>query len=182
MDAEQQPKNAAYGRGVTRSSGSIALSIMLLLAGCDLWPAPSDASIIERFNSHRPEFNRLLEMFRHDGVFGHFHCNIPPSVPLDAPPVSQERRAEYAKIMKAIGGDCGAYYDFGSGRAEFFMWSTGMLFAGQGKSIVYIPGGELPHVVSSTDGYRWTPEDHRMGSVTLYRQIEGLWYLLYQAN
>jgi hypothetical protein len=122
------------------------LSIVLLATACGPWPAPSDTSIVARFNAHRGEFKRLLEMFRHDA----------PHIPLDAPPVSAERQAEYTKILKAIGSDCIVDNDFGSGRAQFFMWSTGMSWAGQGKSILFSPSTEPSPLVASTDDYRRT--------------------------
>ena len=159
-----------------------ALGVVLLVAGCGPWPAPSDDSIIARFTLHRTAFNQLLEMFRHDGIFGRFNCDDPPHVPRDAPSVSEERRAEYTKILKTIGSECAVYYDFGSGKAQFFMWSTGMLFAGQDKSILFSASREPSPLVGSTDSYRWTQEDHRIGSVTLYRRIDGPWYLMYVAN
>jgi hypothetical protein len=158
------------------------LSIALLVAACGPWPAPSDASIIARFNAHRTEFTQLLEMFSHDGIYGRFSCDEPPNLPRDAQPVSAERRAEYAKMLKTIGSDCTVYSDSGNRRTQFFMWSTGMLFAGQDKSIMFIPDGEPSPVVASTDSYHWTQQDHRMGSVTLYRHIDGPWYLMYVAN
>jgi hypothetical protein len=76
-----------------------ALGITLLTAvGCGPATAPSDASIIARFNAHR---------------------------------------AEYVKIFKTIGCDGAVYYSPGSkANASFSMWSVGMLFAGQDKSIM----------------------------------------------
>jgi hypothetical protein len=171
-----------FGERLMRVPRISALSIAILIAGCGQWPAPSDESIIARFASHRTEFNQLLEMFRHDGIFGRFSCDDAPHVPRDAPPVSEERRAEYTKILKAIGSDCAVYCDFGSGRTQFFMWSTGMLFAGRDKSILFNPSREPSPLVDSTDNYRWTQEDHRIGSVTMYRHIDGPWYLMYAAN
>jgi hypothetical protein len=165
-----------------RLSKSFVLIVILLMGGCGPWPAPSDESIIARFNAHRTEFGQLLDMFHHDGIFGRFSCDDPPNVPRDAPPVSAERRAEYVRLFKKIGSDCVVYYDFGSERTQFLMWSTGMSWAGQHKSIMYIPDKEPPRVVASTDDYHWTPEDHRIGSVTLYRHIDGPWYLMYVAN
>jgi hypothetical protein len=120
-----------------RLSKSFALIIALLTEGCGPSTAPSDVSLIARFNAHRTEFSQLLEMFRHDKIFGRFSCNDSPNVPRDAASVSAERRAEYAKILKSIGSACAVYYDSSSGRAQFFMWSAGMLWAGQDKSILF---------------------------------------------
>ena len=62
------------------------------------------------------------------------------------------------------------------------MWSVGMLFAGQGKSIMLFSGEPPAPLVETTDGYRWTQVDHQRGAVELYRHIEGPWYLSYVAN
>jgi hypothetical protein len=159
-----------------------ALSIALLLAACGPWHAPTDASIIARFNARRTEFSQLLEMFRHDGIYGRFSCDESPNVPRDAQAVSAKRRTEYAKRLKIISSGCTVYSGSGNGRTQFFMWSTGMLFAGQDKSIVFIPDGEPSPLVASTDSYHWTQQDHTVGSVTLYRHIDGPWYLMYVAN
>ncbi len=68
------------------------------------------------------------------------------------------------------------------GRAQVTLWSVGMLWAGQDKSIVYIPGATPQPIVKATDHYQWSQKDHVDGSVTLYRHIEGPWYLQYIAN
>ncbi len=60
--------------------------------------------------------------------------------------------------------------------------SVGMLFAGQDRSIEFIPGEPPEPVVATTYNYRWTQKDHAQGSVTMYRHIDGPWYLKYGAN
>ena len=93
-------------------------------------------------------------------------------------PISQQRRAEYVKIFKTIGCDGAVYYYPGSkANATFSMWSVGMLFAGQDKSIMLFPREPPTPIVETTDGYRWTQMDHQRGAVELYRHIDGPWYL-----
>jgi hypothetical protein len=155
--------------------------IALLVAGCT-W-TPSDASIIARFNAQRAEFNRLLEMFHQDGIEGRIGCDGPPDdAQRDPQPLSAQRRVEYTKIFKSIGCDGAAYYYSGNGRAQFMLWSVGMLWAGQDKSIVFIPGAPPARVVATTDHYQWTQRDHVQGAVELYHHIDGPWYLQYIAN
>ena len=75
------------------------------------------------------------------------------------------------------------YYSPGSKvKADFMMWSVGMLFAGQDKSIMLFPAAPPAPIVDPTDGYRWTEMDHQRGAVELYRHIDGPWYLGYVAN
>ena len=163
-----------------------ALGITLLTAGCGY--APSDASIIARFNAHRTEFSQLLEMFHQDDIKGRLSCDGDASddVIRGQQPISAQRRAEYGKLFQSVGCDTAVYYQPKSGNAEFTMWSVGMLFAGQHKSIDYFPGGgpasAVEPVVATTDSYRWAPVDRVRGYETLFRLIDGPWYLEYQAN
>jgi hypothetical protein len=162
--------------------GIFVLSIILLAAGCRP-RAPSDASIIDRFTAHRADFSKLLEMFRADGINGRLDCKGPPDDAVrGAQAVSEQRRAEYVRIFQTIGCDAAAYYYPSNGRAAFSLWSVGMLFAGQGKSIMFIPNGPPEPVVATTDNYRWTQKDHMRGNVEMYRHIDGPWYLQYDAN
>ena len=161
-----------------------ALGIMLLtMSGCGPATPPSDVSIIARFNAHRSEFSQLLEMFDHDGINGRLGCADSLDDARGPQPISPQRRADYVKIFKAIGCDGAVYYWPGAkAKAKFSMWSVGMLFAGQDKSIMLLPG-ELPApIVETTDGYRWTQMDHQRGAVDLYRPIDGRWSLEDVAN
>jgi len=161
-----------------------ALGITLLTAaGCGPATPPSDASIIARFNAHRAEFGQLLEMFDHDGINGRLGCADSLDDAQGPQPISPQRRAEYVKIFKRIGCDGAVYYRPGAkARAQFLMWSVGMLFAGQDKSIMLFPGEPPTLIVGTTDGYRWTQMDHQHGAVELYHHIDGPWYLGYVAN
>jgi hypothetical protein len=161
-----------------------ALGITLLTAaGCGPATPPSDTSIIARFNAHRAECSQLLEMFDHDGINGRLGCADSLDDARAAQPISPQRRAEYVKIFKMIGCDGAVYYSPGSkANASFSMWSVGMLFAGQDKSIMLFPGEPPTPIVETTDGYRWTQTDHQRGAVELYRHIDGPWYLGYVAN
>jgi hypothetical protein len=163
---------------------TIALAITLLTAaGCGPATPPSDASIIARFDAHRAEFSQLLAMFDQDGINGRLGCSDSADDARGPQPISPQRRAEYVKMFKTIGCDGAVYYTPGSKcRASFMMWSVGMLFAGQDKSIMLFPGTPPTPVVETTDGYRWTEMDHRRGDVELYRHIDGPWYLGYVAN
>ena len=162
----------------------IALGITLLAAaGCGPATPPSDASIIARFNAHRAEFSRLLEMFDQDGINGRLGCFDSTDDARGPQPIAPPRRAEYVKIFRMIGCDGAVYYSPGAKeKASFSMWSVGMLFAGQDKSILLFPGEAPTPVVETTDGYHWTQTDHQRGDVELYRHIDGPWYLGYVAN
>lgn len=159
------------------------ISLTLLLVGCG---APSDASIIARFNAHRAEFRQLVEMFRTDGIEGRIRCDGRSPEGDDAvrgqQPISAQRRAEYEKIFHAYGCDTAAYYYSGRGIADFPLWSKGMLWAGAGKSVVFIPDKPPTPLLASTDNYHWTQRDHAQGAVTLYRNIDGPWYVEYEEN
>ena len=137
-----------------------ALGITLLTAvGCGPATPPSDASIIARFNAHRAEFGQLLEMFDYDRINGRLGCADSADDARGPQPISPQRRAEYVKIFNTIGCDGAVYYSPGSkANASFSMWSVGMLFAGQDKSIMLFPGEPPSPIVETTDGYRWTPD------------------------
>jgi hypothetical protein len=161
-----------------------ALGMTLLIAtGCGPATPPSDTSIIARFNAHRTEFSQLLEMFDHDGINGRLGCADSLDDARRSQPISSQRRAEYAKIFETIGCNGAVYYWPGAiSKAKFSMWSVGMLFAGQDKSIMMFPGEPPAPIVETTDGYHWTQMDQQRGAVELYRHIEGPWYLEYVAN
>lgn len=162
---------------------TIFISFVILLEGCG---APSDAWVIARFNAHRAEFNQLLEMFRTDGIEGRLRCDGHSPEGDDAlrgqQPISAQRRAEYERIFRAFGCDTAVYYYGGRGVADFPLWSKGMLWAGAGKSVRFIPDGPPAPLLASTDNYSWTQRDHIQGAVTLYRHIDGPWYVQYVEN
>jgi hypothetical protein len=173
-----------WGIFVRLAVNIFALGITLLAAGgCGPATPPSDASIIARFDAHRAEFSQLLEMFDHDGINGRLGCADSADDARGPQPISPQRRTENVKIFKTIGCDGAVYYSPGSkANANFTMWSVGMLFAGQDKSIMLFPGEPPTPIVETTDGYRWTQMDHQRGAVELYRHIDGPWYLGYVAN
>jgi hypothetical protein len=162
---------------------TFAISFSVLLAGCG---APSDASIVARFNAHRADFNQLVEMFRTDGIEGRLRCDGRSPEGDDAvrgqQPISAQRRAEYEKIFQAYGCDTAAYYYSSRGIANFPLWTKGRLWAGAGKSVVFIPDKPPTPLLASTDNYHWTQRDHAQGAVTLYRNIDGPWYVEYEEN
>lgn len=159
----------------------LALGVVLLVSGCG---APSDQSIISHFKAHRAEFSRLVEMFDHDGISGRISCDAEDRQDDSSgrQPISDTRRAEYLKLFSALRCDTAAYYHPGLKRAEVTMWVVGMLFAGQSKSLVFTSHEPPEPIVQTTDNYQWTQSDHQRGSVTLYRHIDGPWYLEYSAN
>lgn len=162
----------------------LVLGITLLTpVGCGPVASPADVRIIAGFNAHRPEFGQLLEMFDHDGISGRLGCANTSEDVQGSPPLSAQRRAEYAKIFKTIGCDGAVEFSPGA-KAEIRipMWSVGMLWAGQDKSIAFYPGVPPAPIVETTDGHRWTQMDHQRGAVELYRHIDGPWYLEYVAN
>lgn len=161
----------------------IVFSLIFLLEGCG---TPSDASIIARFNAHRTEFNQLVKMFRADGIEGRLRCDGRSPEGDDAAkeqqPISPHRRAEYERIFQSYGCDTAVYYYSGRGIARFPLWSKGMLWAGAGKSVTFIPDASPTPLLASTDNYHWTQQDHMQGGVTLYRNIQGPWYVEFDEN
>ena len=165
------------------TDSALLISLTLVLEGCG---APSDASIIARFNAHRAEFNQLVEMLRTDGIEGRLRCDRRSTEGDDAvrgqQPISAPHRSEYEKIFQDYGCDTAVYYYGGNGIAHFPLWSKGMLWAGAGKSVMFIPDNTPTPLLASTDNYHWTQRDHAQGGVTLYRHIDGPWYVEYDEN
>lgn len=166
------------------AASALALGTTLLTAvGCRPVTPPVDARIIARFSAHRAEFGQLLEMFNHDGISGRLGCANTSDDVRGSPPLSAQHRAEYAKLFRAIGCDDAVGFSPGAkAETRIPMWSVGMLWAGQDKSIVFFPGEPPAPIVETTDGYRCTQVDHQRGAVELYRHIDGHWYLEYVAN
>ena len=158
-----------------------ALSAFLLVVGCSAPNAPSDAAVIRQFTEHRADFERLLEMFRHDGIDGRLDCVDSPDPGRREQPMAH--RAEYVMLFRRIGCDTVSHYDPDSGKAQFELWSYGLfLNAGQAESIMFIPNEVPQPLVATIDHYRWTQQDHAQGHIEIYRHIEGAWYVEFDAD
>lgn len=165
------------------SAGSLLGIALFAATGCGPPTPPSDASLIARFNAHRADFDRILAMLDQDRIDGDLRCSETSDPSRGPDYLAPQRRVEYVRLFKAIGCEGSVYYSPRTNmKANFRMWSDGMLWAGQDKSIALFPDTEPEHVVETTDGYRWTKADRERGLVDLYRHIDGPWYLHYLAT
>lgn len=133
---------------------------------------PSDQALLSQFQSHRSEFNHLLQMFVADKELGRVAYNFTrPANPAEIG-ISEQRLQEYKQLFDKLGLTAGIEgYD--EKEVIWFIASTqGLGVSGSAKGFTYL---EKPPslLVDSLDGYR--SKDGK--SFTAFRHLEGKWYL-----
>jgi hypothetical protein len=140
---------------------------------------PSEAFLLQRFQTHRGDFEELCEMLRQDGniskvrSFGITTTNadshdITPQQPEESG-FPRERYEQYLATLKAAGADIAA-----RDRSGFYFRIARWGWAGSGWEIqvgwdATVPTNQVP----SLDDYWKSP----VPKEDVYRHIEGNWYL-----
>jgi hypothetical protein len=93
----------------------------------------------------------------------------------EPPPISQERLAQYRKLLKSVG--CVRGFENFKGKDEiiFIASASGMATGGSSKGYHYSEIAPSP-LVEDLDSYR--PGAYR--SYAAFHHIEGNWYLIYE--
>ena len=145
-----------------------------MCCGCSSEKHPSDQSLLENFQTHKAEFDQLLQMFLADRGLGRVAYNFTrPENPEDVG-VTRERLKAYRALFDDLGISAGIEgYD-----EKDIVWlhasTYGLSVTGSSKGYAYLK--ERPElVVESLDAYR--SQDGK--SFTAFRHIEGNWYLYF---
>jgi hypothetical protein len=149
---------------------SVTLS-MLLSFGCST-QHPTDDTLLANFQSHKTEFNQLLQMFFADKGLGRVAKEFTrPANPADVK-VTAERLSEYRQLFNKLDLRAGIE---GYGQKDvitFYASTQGLAVSGSSKGFAYLK--DPPKLlVEKLDGYR-SPDGK---SFTAFRHIEGNWYL-----
>lgn len=149
----------------------IGLLLLLLLTGCQA-QHPNDEALLQRFRTHRQEFEQLLHMYQVDKGLG----RVAPGFTRPANPaevgVTKERIDEYRRLFIVLGLSAGIE-GYGERDTVFFYASTqGLSVSGSSKGFAYLTKPPAL-MVDQLDGYR-SPDGR---SFSAFRHIEGNWYL-----
>jgi hypothetical protein len=173
-----------------------SLTALIVLAAClgtssCFFPAerehPKDSELIKNFQTHRAEFDELLEMFKADRSLGRVgpdftrpanffeRCEGPNARNGNEIEVSEERLADYRKRFSRLGLPYGIEGYCDKHRVHFYASGLGLSVTGSTKGYAY--SDDPPQtLVDDLDTY-WSTDGH---SFWAYRRIEGNWYLYFQ--
>ena len=158
-------------------------SIETLFTGNDI-PHKSDAEMIANFQTHKAEFQTLLEMIKADkGLKRVDDTWTDPEKP-ETIGVTPARIAEYKELFRVVGTPRG-FYSYLPHSVLFVGSSQGLAVSGSSKSYVIFFEGKPENVVEDIDEYRKikasdTPEPKH--KYPAYRHIEENWYLEFYAD
>jgi hypothetical protein len=135
---------------------------------------PSDETLLKEFQTHKAEFNQLLQMFLSDKRLGRVAYNFTrPENPSEIG-ISQQRLQEYRELFDELNLSAGIEGYDEKDVVWFHASSQGLSVTGSSKGFAYIT--KPPQlIVGSLDGFR--SRDGR--SFTAFRHIEGNWYLYF---
>ncbi len=143
-------------------------------------PHKPDEELIANFQSHKAEFNKLLQMVNEDKDLKRvdYYWTAPENPQTIG--VSQERIDEYRRLFNKADIPRGFAAFQSKDYIEFISSAQGLAVSGSSKSYVY--SIERPsNVVDNLDTYR-SPESKSSPTYPAYRHIEGNWYLCFEAD
>lgn len=155
----------------------VLLALFALLGSCAFGSADkhvTDAELIENFQSHKEQFNQLLQMFLADK--GLYRVGPDFTHPEDAQKVGigREKLIEYRRIF----GDLNLPHGVGKTEDEEIVWfnvsAQGLAVTGSSKGYAYAKSPPKL-IVDSLETY-WSKDGR---SFTAFRHIEGNWYLYF---
>ena len=175
---ERRAGNGKKGSFV--EAAAVALVALAMLVACG-WSHPADQELIDRFTRNRATFELLRDMFIKDAMLGRVAhdftrpVNFFSGAPMPrSPAITSARLAEYRRLFTAL--QLGAGVE-GYDAKDFIMFhasTRGLSISGSSKGYVYAEDSPAL-LVDSLDTYN----PGHTGSFTVYRHIEGKWYLYY---
>jgi hypothetical protein len=160
--------------------------LIICILACEDKEHQKDEKLIENFQSHKAEFNHLLQMFQEDKSLGRVafdftrtsnffeKCKEPNSWNGKEIEVSNERLDEYRKLFNNLGLSTGIEGYCEKQIITFPASTKGLSVTGSSKGYAYLE--KTPKtLIDNLDNY-WS-EDKK--SFTAYRRIEGNWYLYF---
>ena len=155
------------------------LMLSTAFTGGDI-PHKSDEELIANFHSHRPEFDRLLQMINEDqGLLRVDDSWTSPENP-QAVGISRERIDAYHGLFRRAGIPRGFSAFQTRDFIEFIASAQGLVVSGSSKGYLYATEPP-PRLVDDLDNYR--PQDKGLSrAFPVFRHIEGNWYLFFEAD
>ena len=160
-------------KGMIRSITTLTLFILLAITACSS-RHPSDETLIAEFQGHKPQYNKLLEMFLADKDLGRVAYDFTRPDEPEKFGITQLRLQEYRTLFKELKLSAGIEGYAPKDSVMFLRSTRGLSVSGSSKGLAYLLKPPAL-VVNSLDDYR--SQDRR--SFTAFRHIEGNWYLYY---
>lgn len=163
-----------------RSSITIAAGTLAVLSMTGCYRPPHDAELIQNFEAHRAEFNRLLVMTADDAAFSRIaNGEIPPRG------MSDSRFQEYKKVFRDLDIQNGVNWGMSGFRESFFILSgTSVPIGTKGEEVGYVYSAVPVRPIVSRlpiPAFRFqTHNDH--GEEWAFRALETNWYLFYHVD
>jgi hypothetical protein len=151
----------------------ISLILFALLTGCSS-KHPSDQSLLDNFQTHKAEFNQLLQMFLADKGLGRVAYDFTRPEHPENIGISSDRLQQYRKLFSRLGLSEGIEGYDEKELVWFHASAQGLSVTGSGKGYAYLTKPP-PLIVESLDNY-WSKDGK---SFTAFRHIEGNWYLYF---
>lgn len=144
-----------------------------------------DEKLIENFQSHKAEFNQLLQMFLADKKFGRVASDFTrpasvagkcesPNSRTETEAGEEQKLAEYRRLFSVLGLSAGIEGYCEKATVFFYASTQGLSVSGSTKGYAYL--SKAPEKsVDNLDNYRSADNQ----SFTAFRHIEGNWYLYF---
>lgn len=149
------------------------LVAVILMAACGAGSHPPDEVLIERFNSHQADFEKLVTMLNEDPKLRRLTLERAYLDPGGAP-LPKARMAEYSRLLKLLHLQDGVTRDYQG--LHLIASHRGGVVPNSGKSYSYTLKEPSPLVDSLDAVIRQNSADQRL----IWRRIAGNWYLSYE--
>ena len=153
------------------------LLVSLAFAGC--YRPPSEQVLVQRFESNRSGFDRLLTLTTADSNYRRISGGeIPPRG------MGASRYQEYLALFRELGIEGGVTRDLAPPGGVFVIASSDVPIGGKGRSVGYVYSAvPLSPLVKNLDQPSLPIEIHRgSGRYTVYRELQDHWYLYYDSS
>ena len=149
------------------------LMLYFILTGGDI-PHKSDQELVANFQSHRGDFNQLLQMIQTDMQLKRVDEDWTDPTDPQAIGISRERINEYRRLFQRLGIPRGFSAFQTKDHIKFIASTQGLSVSGSSKGYVY--ARKKPDLIVEDLDHYWS-QDGR--SFTAHRHIEDNWYLYF---
>lgn len=125
--------------------------------------------MIENFTQHKEQFDQILQIMREN-------CDVSQN-PANKVKLNDEKLAEYKKLSKEIGFSDEVFGNCVKDGVEFVDSVQGLAVSGSAKGYAFLVN--KPETVADNLN---TYSHPNFDSYTVYRNIEGNWYLFFEFN
>jgi hypothetical protein len=147
-----------------------------MLASC--YRLPEEDRLAEAFASHRAAFDRLLAMSTEDR--GYRRISGGELAPRG---MAQERYRTYLAVFQELRIENGLTPDLNPNSPGVYILAGSMVpIGGKGRAVGYFYSMRTPATLVSSLGISALPFETGSGQKTVYRRLEGGWYLFYDRS